>query len=438
MRNGLLGTIAVWACGAGLAIAQPLPPAAMPGPAAPGAAMAPGGMPLASGPLTPFGGGPGPAPGLLNGFGEGSGGAFDTERGWVSAEYLLWFVRSMPSPQPLITTGTTLAGGQQGNIGTAAVYGAENFDFNPFSGGRVSIGRWFKNNPRWGAEWSGFVLGNRTDSFTLVSQDQVIARPFIDADTGLPNSFLVAFPGYASGDVTAAVRSQLWGLEWNLHKRVITAPTRRLTVLAGFRYMDLHEDLSVSSNSFFLPGATVNFFGQVFDSPFSDRVSDSIDTRNQYLMGQVGFQGDIRYNRWTFTGGMKLGLGGVYQSVDITGETAIRLTPASAETVGLGGLLALDSNIGRTNSGQFVVMPEGRIQATYRFGACMDIGLGYTFTYLSAAIRPSEQLDPQLSTTRIPTSAFFGFPGGANRPTVPFSQSDFWVQGMNVIVTFRY
>src|SRR5688500_267486 len=62
MRNGLLGTIAVWACGAGLAIAQPLPPAALPGPAAPGAAMAPGGMPLAAGPLTPFGGGPGAAP----------------------------------------------------------------------------------------------------------------------------------------------------------------------------------------------------------------------------------------------------------------------------------------------------------------------------------------------------------------------------------------
>lgn len=441
MRNGLLGTIAAWACGAGLAFAQPpqaLPPAALPGAAAPGAAMGPGGLPMGNGLLSPFdGGGPGAAPGLLNGFGEAPSG-LNSEAGWVSAEYLLWFLRSMPSPQPLITTGTTAGGGQQGNIGTAAVYGAENFDFNPFSGGRFSLGRWFKSNPRWGAEWAGFVLANRVDSFTLATQDQVIARPFIDADTGLPNSFLVAFPGYATGNVTAAVRSQLWGLEWNLHRRVAATANRRLNVLVGFRYLDLHEDLSVTSNSFFLPGAVVNYFGQVFNGPFADRVSDSIDTRNQYMMGQIGFQGDVRYNRWTFTGGMKLGLGGVYQSIDITGETAIRVNPGDPETVGLGGLLAADSNIGRSNTGHFVVMPEGKVQASYRFCSNMDLGLGYTFTYLSHVIRPSEQIDPQLSTTRIPTSAFFGFPGGANRPAVPYNQGDMWVQGLNVALTIRY
>ena len=155
-------------------------------------------------------------------------------------------------------------------------------------------------------------------------------------------------------------------------------------------------------------------------------------------MGQFGFTGDILYKRWTFTGGAKLGLGGVYQAVDITGETALRVNAGDPETIGLGGLLAVDSNIGRTNTGAFVVMPEGKIQATYRFGRGTDIGLGYTFTYISQVLRPSEQIDPQISTTRVPTSAFFGFPVGANRPIVPLSQSDMWIQGLNAVVTFRY
>jgi hypothetical protein len=434
MRQVLLGLIAALAASAGAALAQP------PGPMSPPPAFAPGGYMPGLQPMPD--GGPGAPPGLFNQLmGDSPDGilGLEAERGYFSAETLVWFFRSMPQPAlPLITSGTTASGGTVPNIGTSALFGGEDFLFNPLVGGRFTLGTWFRRNSLWGAEWSAFVTEQRVDAYRLQSGDQVVARPFIDADTGLPNSFLVSFPGFFRDDVTAAARGQIWGTEWNLQRKLLNDANRRITALFGFRYIDLHEDLSVSSRSRVLPGNITSFYGLPFGSPAVVDVADSFDTRNQYTVFQLGFNTDWRYRRWTFNWGMKLGLGSVYQTLDITGNSGLITTPGAPRNEVLGGLLAVSSNIGRYHGAQFVVIPEGKLNVAYRMFGNVEIGAGYNFTYFSRVIRPSDQIDPVISTTQIPTSANYGIPGFSGRPAVALNQRDFWVQGLNFSVTLHY
>src|SRR5262245_20940589 len=373
MRTRLLGTIAALAAGAVLAQAQPPAPTPMPVPGPAIAAPAgPGNLPMATGPM-PYLDGPPAQPGLLNGYGDSSGAAgLSNERGWTSFDYLLWFMRTMPA-QPLITSGTTAGGGTIPNIGSTVLFGGENFNINPLSGARMETGLWFKKNPLWGFSWGGFITEQQSDFYRVASSTSVIARPFIDADTGAPNSFLVAFPGFLQGDITAAVSGQIWGLDFDLHRKLLADENRRLTFRFGFRWIDLHENLSVSSQSTVLAGTTT-FYNLTVPAGSRIDVNDRFNTRNQYMLADLGFQGDWKYRRWLFEWATKFGLGGVRQALDVQGNSQLILTPGTAPNVVQGGLLALNSNIGKFFDGDFAFVPEGRLQISYRMASCMYWG----------------------------------------------------------------
>lgn len=455
MRKGLLGSIAALMAGASFVFAQPpartLPPISSssqlmaqggqpgvePVPTAPMPALGPGGPIGVMGPD----GNPGLPPGSLgNMFGQPAdplGPGPDTECGYTNFETLLWFIRSMPATFPLVSAGTTITQGAQPDLGSTTLFGAQNFQFNPFVGARFTVGKWFRSNPLWGMEWSAFVTEARADRFVIGVGDQVLARPFIDATTGLPASFIIASPGFARGGVNATVLSQLWGMEWNLQRKLWNSPTKNVAFQLGFRYLDLHESLAVQSQSFFDPGVTTFFYGLNL-APFRIDVEDAFDTRNQYFMGQLGLQGEWHYRRWVFGWGGKLGLGDVRETSDITGLSRLVLTQGSAPNEVPGGLLALSSNIGRSHDDKFVVMPEGKVSIGYRMWKNVDLALGYSILYLSRAIRPSDQIDPNLNPAFIPTSNTYSFPAGPARPHLIFNQSDFWVQGLNFSLSIHY
>jgi hypothetical protein len=156
------------------------------------------------------------------------------------------------------------------------------------------------------------------------------------------------------------------------------------------------------------------------------------------MMGQLGFNGDWRYKRWTVSWYSKIGLGAVYQTSVIAGATSYSPTAAAAPNTVQGGLLALDTNIGRHHTSQFVVVPDEKIQVSYRFFKNIDLGLAYNFTYLSRVLRPADQIDPLLSTTHIPTSSAFTAPGGALSPVATANESDLWYQGVTFSFTYHW
>jgi hypothetical protein len=130
-------------------------------------------------------------------------------RVWVSGEYLLWWIKGNRVP-PLVTTGPgdptqVPPPGAPGAAGTRALFGGDTLDRDPFSGGRFTAGYWLNCSQTVGLEAGYFFLGPRSDDFRTASTgapgSAVIARPFFDVSSGLPNSELIAFPGLASGAV---------------------------------------------------------------------------------------------------------------------------------------------------------------------------------------------------------------------------------------------
>jgi len=60
--------------------------------------------------------------------------------------------------------------------------------------------------------------------------------------------------------------------------------------------------------------------------------------------------------------------------------------------------------------------------------------------YWTNVVRPGQQIDRSLDEAQIPNFDTLGpgSPSTLGRPAVPFRQSDFWAQGLNLGVEFRY
>jgi hypothetical protein len=53
-------------------------------------------------------------------------------------------------------------------------------------------------------------------------------------------------------------------------------------------------------------------------------------------------------------------------------------------------------------------------------------------------VRPGDQIDRGLDVTRIPNFGVPANPLPQPRPAVPFKETDYWAQGINIGLEFRY
>src|SRR5262249_33467055 len=171
---------------------------------------------------------------------------------------------------------------------------------NPKAGGRFTLGTWVGWDQPVGAETSYFFLGERSSRFLIGSGGlPVLARPFFDANpqSNLFNretASLVAGPGVASGSVAFAQSSQVWGIEANMLGSIFYGDNVRLTMLLGYRYLDLKEDLTIDQTTVLGSGA-----GPL--AGFRTSSLDSFGTQNQFSGGQVGLTaecGSDPVGRW--------------------------------------------------------------------------------------------------------------------------------------------
>lgn len=366
---------------------------------------------------------------------------------WVSAEYLLWWIKDANLP-PLVTTGpvTALSPGAIGSPGFGQLFGGTP-DNGTFSGGRVTAGFWLNDCQTRGIEASYFFLGSRSNTFSAASTGApgslVLARPFFDVSTGLQNSQLISFPGLSSGSVSVPTTSRFQGPEVNFISNLCCscAPAcrdccdtcepvggYRVDLISGVRYLDLKESLRISETIQVVPGAPI-FPGSTI------RAFDQFDTTNQFYGGQIGVRGQVWRNRMFATFTAKVALGDTRQTVDISGATTIT-APNGAVSVRPGGLLALPSNIGHYSRDVFSVVPEVGVNVGYQVTDHLSVFVGYNFLYWSDVARPGDQIDLGVNSTRTPVSLVPA--SGPARPQFTFRDSDFWAQGINVGVTLRY
>jgi hypothetical protein len=357
---------------------------------------------------------------------------------WVSAEYLLYWVKDQPIPF-LITVGDPADPfpGAIGQPGTVVVQGAGNTYIGPGSGARASAGCWFGPDGLLGLEGNGFFLEKNNYDFVIQSDitgNPLIAIPFRTI-TGQERAVQLSVPGGAFpvlGRATYQTSTKLWGAESNLVGTLFRGPRLVFQVLAGARYIDLEEELELVAES------TQAFLGNgVFVV-----TTDDFETRNVFYGGQVGARCAFVWGRFSvdFTG--KCALGPNDQSINVFGITTQNITPAGGPTVQTlfpGGIFAQPTNIGHFRRSDTTVVAEGLAHVNWDVCSWCRLILGYNFLWLDKTARPGEAIDRTLDLPPV-NPVLVGGPLGVGplRPLPTSTRSEFWAHGLSAGFELRY
>jgi hypothetical protein len=348
---------------------------------------------------------------------------------YARGEYLMWWMSGATAP-PLLTTspnGTPIT--DAGVLPDAEIlFPDDRLEKNGRPGGRFTVGRWF-NDGEWAVEGSYFFLDKASSPYSVSSDDNgspIIARPFIDADTGDNDAFIVAYPNVFSGTATVANASDLLGAEANIRKAVLGNHGCRMDLLAGYRFLRLRESLSVYENQ-----TSIDQGGVI---PLGTHISiqDDFAMNNTFHGGQVGILLEKQCCRWTIEGTGKVAFGSWEQQARIGGVTTVTV-PNVAPVVEEGGILALPSNIGNYSRNRFAAIPELSLNLRYQLTRCWKVNVGYTFMYLQRIVRPGNNVDLRIDTDQIPPPLSAG-----SFPEFKFKESDAWLQGVNIGLECRF
>ena len=361
--------------------------------------------------------------------------------GWLEAEFLLWWLKPAPLPGPLVTSGPAASGGVLGQPDTTVLAGGEDVGYGPFLGARLTAGFWLNHDRTVAIEGRGFALAERSQTERFRSGpvgELLLARPVINAVTGEEAAALVSSAGAFTGEVGVRSASRLWGAEANLVRCLPTAGHVSFSLLAGVRYAELDEELTVSQSSTVLAGGAASFLGQDVPPGSAFGITDRFGTRNQFFGGQLGGRLEVRHGPLFADVRATVALGVSEQDLEVDGLTTLGMPGLPPTQTTPGGLLAVGSNGGRRSDSGFAVMPEVGVNVGCQFTPRIRAAVGYTFLYWSDVVRPGDQVSRVVNQGQVPASVDFGAPGGPPAPAPRFEQSSFWAQGFNLSVGFQY
>ncbi len=422
MKHGLFGSFLTLLGSTGLALAR--------------APVTPAPAPLAPIPVTE------PATGWHD-----DAGAACNSRLWGGAEYLLWWIKDGRLPDPFVLTGP----GNTANPGALNAGGVpfltdRGIDYPALSGVRATVGGWLGSDGGLGAEVSGFLLPRQRKIYRASSDatgNPVLGFRYQDPPVGgvaAEDIFQVSIPpgnpfglGPLSGSLAIVSHTRLWGTEANA-----VLGGGRFQVLAGFRYAELDEDLSLLFNSTAVDGGTEFFLGTPIGAPNGVASTDTFVTRNQFWGGQVGVRGDYALGNLLLGATGKIALGSVHEVVEVTGTSSLIPAVGAPITVA-GGQFAGPSNIGRRTRDQFAVLPEVELRVGYQITSGLRATIGYDFLYLSRVVRPANQIDLVVDDRSNPVNpGFLPGPQGTMFPRPLFDRTDFWAQGLTLGLELRF
>jgi hypothetical protein len=363
---------------------------------------------------------------------------------WGEAEYLLWWIKGNTLSSPLVT-GTTLSApatlanaftvgtvGSVGGPGTTNIVGTNAVNYGVQSGGRFGLGGWFDSEGTIGIEARGFFLGQGAYHATASSGSSGTPSLFVPVNVvagGVPafsgpTSIAVALPGFTAGSVSVFSHTDLWGAELNGLFNLTRRDGISVDLLGGFRYANLHDDLTLSTSSVFLPGGLGGVQSTI----------DTFSTHNNFYGGNLGARMKAVFGDFFVDVTGKVALGGTQQTIDIHGATASTF-PGGAS--GSTGLLALASNSGTFSRSQFSVIPEAEVKLGYNFTQCVSAYVGYNFMYWSDVVRSGQVVNTNVDARGIINSGSVGTPTN-NPPGGAFTNTNFWAQGVTFGVAFKF
>lgn len=273
------------------------------------------------------------------------------ERWWVSADYLMWWIQGNRLP-PSVTTSLPQIQPEQ----TAVIlFREQRVDDDLRHGVRLTIGGWLDECREWGVEAHYFYVGNADDGHQAAIDVPNLIDGYIGVDT--------------SSDVNSA------GLL--LRKTWLRNCRGNVALVGGYRYLRFQEALTIEEN-LLLDSTTL-------------AGRDSFAVQNDFHGVDLGLAAQMQRGRWSLDALTKLGLGGVRQQRDITGQTWA--SSGGATTIQDSGLLTRSSNLGHYSDTQFAFLPELGVNLGYCITPSLSLRAGYSLLWLTDALRTGDQID---------------------------------------------
>lgn len=360
-------------------------------------------------------------------------------RWWGEAEYLLLWTNGNAVPALVTTNATVPPRTDTGVLGvgdTQTLLGDDRLDKGARSGVALTLGRWFDDCQNLGIQATWFYVGAPSDELNAGWQSAgvpVLARPFLNAATGLEDAQLVAYPDVVEGLTTAATSSNLRSVEALVRANWRREPCSRIDLLAGYRYLGFREGLRLEEH------LTLRDPGGLAQIGTTIGLFDQFDVRNDFHGGTIGLLTSFDRGLLSLDVATKLGLGNVTRELTIDGGTHVR-TPRGGQGTSLGGLSALPSNMGTYKDDTFALLPELDLQARLWLTDRLSFSVGYQLLFLTNVYRTGQQIDQAVSTGQLtpvlPVASVAA--GGQAHPAPLLTSSTLCAQGLTLGLSFIY
>lgn len=206
------------------------------------------------------------------------------------------------------------------------------------------------------------------------------------------------------------------------------------------RYLNLDEDLTIIEQNTIVGASRFTTANGTLVAPLgtTSTVTDLFKVDNDFYGVMLGLTGEWRKGMWSLQLLGRVSLGETRQRVEIAGSQVVSVPGASTGTFP-GGLLARPSNIGTYSDNQFTAVPEVGLNVGCQLTPHLKLFAGYSFLYWSNVVRVGDQIDRSVNVAGIP---FFpqppAIPTGTPRPLPTLTDTDFWAQGVNVGLEWKW
>jgi hypothetical protein len=345
-------------------------------------------------------------------------------------EYTHWYSQNRSTPA-LVTTspqGTPALLARRLNpppgFTTTVLIGDDRIGGDLQAGGRINVGFWLDDEQRRAIGVRLYGSEGESQSFAASSTgDPILARPFFDTNPLVNDdaAFLVAYPGLAVGSVNATASNDVLGGE--IYGRILFdyGCNYRLDLMGGYQFNRIDDDLMVTSVT-------------TTPQPITTTLVDLFDVSNEFHAAELGLIGEIYHGCWTISMLGKIAVGNMRQEAAISGDFTVAggASPGS----GPGGLLAQPTNIGVFERDLVTWSPEASVLVSYALTDQLSMSVGYTFLYWTRVALAGDLLDPNLNSAQI-TNGNNPF-AGPQDPGFAWQDNDFWIQTVDVGLSFRY
>ena len=345
---------------------------------------------------------------------------------WDDFQLLYWWPDRPPVPALVYGNNSGLPP-LRGATDTRVLAGGHAIDSQPSAGGRFTMGYSIDTAETVGIEGSYLFLGTRTlrQHVRNAADVQSFGLPYTNATTGASEILTLARPGVADAALVLSTAVRVQGWEVNTVANVLDEKHVKVNALMGWRYFQVHEGLRVEQTQLrYAPDAAVY------------RTADQFDAHNRFHGGQLGLHTDMTRGAVFCEMTAKVAFGQTYEVVKQEGMSILQT--AATRVYGGSGIYVQPSSAGRTANGVFAVVPEGTVKVGFRVGDAGRLFVGYSFIYLSDAVRPGDQIDRTLNPAQVPLVSGTGPVYGSDRPSRLFNRSDFWAQGLIIGLETRY